>query len=58
MEGSAAGWLVTGYFIALPTVLAWLLVGPRWALHICTLAVAFQVLWLQVQTIQEVVNCD
>lgn len=51
MDDSAVGWLALGYLLALPTVLAYLVVGPRWALHVLTLAAVLQVLYLQVQQV-------
>ncbi|AGM11835.1 hypothetical protein M201_gp66 [Haloarcula californiae tailed virus 2] len=54
MDNSAVGWLALGYLLALPTGLAWLVVGPRWALHVLTAAAVLQVIWLQVNLLQEV----
>lgn len=58
MDNSAVGWLALGYLLALPTALAWLVVGPRWALHVLTAAAVLQVVWLQVNILQEVQGGD
>jgi hypothetical protein len=54
VTNSTVVWLVLAYLLAVPTGLAWVVLGPHWALSVLTATATFQVIWLQAAVLRAV----